>query len=260
MSLADDLAEGAGVCPIPASHDRLNEAHHWWHEMAAFYHEPRPFRYAFGAWIQAARSVTFLLQKEKKAFPGFDWYEEWVERAKESPTLNWLKNNRNTIVHEEALEPGSWVEFRCVRKKGDPYYDPDVDVQYFRISPFECTHALMGVGHSSVEDRHPHAVVRHWEVRDLVGREVLELSAEIFDELRLLLATAHHESGAQMTRHAQEDGPNLWMPGRLPCMQKLHSYQVARFSTRRGKTVWTNEPAEVRARRRRTETPTRADG
>jgi hypothetical protein len=60
-SLAENLAATGGKCPIPFTHDRLHETHHWWHEMARWYHEPQEFRYALGAFIQAARNVTFML-------------------------------------------------------------------------------------------------------------------------------------------------------------------------------------------------------
>ncbi len=49
--------------------------------MAHYYHEPEPFRYRLGAFIQAARNVTFMLQNEKMAFEDFSWYEAWAERA-----------------------------------------------------------------------------------------------------------------------------------------------------------------------------------
>jgi hypothetical protein len=38
-SLAESLAGDDGVCPIPLTHDRLEEVHYWWHEMARNYHE-----------------------------------------------------------------------------------------------------------------------------------------------------------------------------------------------------------------------------
>ena len=68
-SLAESLGAQGSVCPIPFTHDRLREVHHWWHEMARYYHEPEPFRYAFGAFVQAARNVTFVLQKREELIP-----------------------------------------------------------------------------------------------------------------------------------------------------------------------------------------------
>ena len=73
-SLAESVAQQGSTCPIPFTHDRLFEMHHWWNEIARWYHEPQPFRYARGAFIQAARNVTFMLQNEKSVFEDFSWY------------------------------------------------------------------------------------------------------------------------------------------------------------------------------------------
>jgi hypothetical protein len=72
-SLAESIAAKGSACPIPLTHDRFFETHYWWHEMARTYHEPEPFRYSIGAFVQAARSVTFMLQKEKRIFEDFSW-------------------------------------------------------------------------------------------------------------------------------------------------------------------------------------------
>src|SRR6266566_5449935 len=90
-SLAELFAGEGPPCSIPYTHDRLHECHHWWHEMARNYHEPEPFRYSLGAFLQAARSVTFMLQKEQGAFSDFSWYQQWQERAKNDELLQWLK-------------------------------------------------------------------------------------------------------------------------------------------------------------------------
>jgi hypothetical protein len=34
--LAEKVAAAGSSCPIPFTHDRLFEAHHWWHEMAGW--------------------------------------------------------------------------------------------------------------------------------------------------------------------------------------------------------------------------------
>src|ERR1039457_7241249 len=91
-SLAEALAEGRGQCPIPATHDRVNECHYWWHEMARNYHEHNGFRWSLGAFIQAARSMTFMLQAEKGSFKDFGWYEQWQSEARQEPLLRWVND------------------------------------------------------------------------------------------------------------------------------------------------------------------------
>src|SRR5215475_8414003 len=98
-SLAEKLAGDGGACPIPLTHDRLFEVHYWWHEMARNYHEPDQFRYSLCAFVQAARSVTFMLQKEQHVFADFSWYESWVEKAKKDSVMSWLESARTNVVH-----------------------------------------------------------------------------------------------------------------------------------------------------------------
>ena len=78
--------------------------------MARNYHEPDQFRYSLGAFIQAGRSVTFMLQKEQHLFVDFSWYESWVEMATKDSGLSWLASVRPNIVHVEALIAGSTLE------------------------------------------------------------------------------------------------------------------------------------------------------
>jgi len=125
MSLAESMsADGGQSCPIPYTHDRLHEVHHWWHEMAHYYHEPEPFRYRLGAFVQAARSVTYMLQKEKGAFDNFDWYAAWATKAKQDAVLSWVNDARTSFVHRQALEPNSWMELRCI---GNPRQQAEED-------------------------------------------------------------------------------------------------------------------------------------
>ncbi|MGA8490134.1 MAG: ATP-binding protein, partial [Terriglobales bacterium] len=43
--------------------------------------------YCLGAFLQAARNVSWVLQKEKGVFTDFSWYDEWREKAKNDPVL-----------------------------------------------------------------------------------------------------------------------------------------------------------------------------
>jgi len=200
--------------------------------MAHWYHEPEPFRYSLGAFIQAARSVTFMLQTEKAAFAEFNWYDEWVSRAKGDPALQWLNSARRDFVHRQALEPNSWLRMRCI---GNPNLPGRRDKHPFEMmaSPFQCTHYYM-YGPST---DHRHEFTRHWSMEDLNGRELLEVCADIYDQLDDVVREAHDHLGAHMVSHAQAGSIR-----RLPCMEDLKRYRVVRTSIRRGKEVWLNEP------------------
>ena len=252
-SLADTLSGGAHPCPIPDTHDRLQECHYWWHEMARNYHEPDPFRYSLGAFLQAARSVTLMLQKGKGLFDDFSWYSDWSESAKKDPVLAWANKSRVAVVHERSLEVKSWAEFRCVYPLGHPLRDPDENVVPIYLNPFLCTHYYM---HSSDEvtdhlagEDHSHRIVRHWEINGLPDRELLDVGAELFGLLAAVVAQAHDELGASLIT-ATRDGTRLEKPtdGRMPCMVNPIKYRTATIKRRRGRVVWSDEPPNLHPR------------
>ena len=240
--LPDSLSESLGgkdVCPVPFTHDRLREAHHWWHEMAHFYHEPEPFRYRLGAFIVASRSVTFMLQSEKKSSENFDWYEAWREKAREDPVLSWLNSARADVVHRRALEPKSWMELRCVDNPRAVDIDDEQDTHplRFRVSPFVCTHYYIRDGW---REDHPHEYERHWEIEGLEDRELLEACADAYDRLDEIVTEAHKRLGADVLSYRKSGSPRA-----LPCMEDLSKYRIVRTSMRGGREIWEDEPAHL---------------
>jgi len=232
-SLAEKMAAVGSQCPIPATHDRLFEAHHWWHEMAHWYHEPEPFRFRLGAFIQAARNVTWMLQSEKAVFKDFSWYNEWVERARADWALQWLNSARVDFVKRQALEPHSWLEMRCVRNSKYPQ-GADDDPVLRKVSPFQCTHHYMQMGPPT---DHGHNYTRHWSMDGLKGRELLEVCADVYDRLDDLVVKAHKHLGAHVVSYAREGSTR-----RLPCMEDTRKWRLAKTRIRRGKEVLLREP------------------
>jgi len=236
-SLAENIAAKGSKCPIPATHDRLSEIHHWWHEMARWYHEPEPFRYNLGAFIQAARNVTFMLQSEKAVFKNFDWYDDWVAKAKNDPVLIWLNSARIDVVHRQALEPNSWLQMRCIGNSRLPSRKDKHPLQVL-VSPFQCTHYYIRGG---PDTDHRHEFIRHWSMDSLDGKELLEVGADIHDRLDNLVREAHERAGASMVSHA--------LPGsrrRLPCMENLQTHRLVKTRLRHGREVWIDEPTSFR--------------
>jgi hypothetical protein len=191
QTFAEKHAVQGHACKIPFTHDRLEEIHYWWHQMARNYPEPDPFRYTLGAFIQAGRSVTFMLQKEQAVFENFDWYQSWVEEAKKSPTLSWLHGARTDVVHRQALQPHSWLEVQCVgnpRKFGDDEDDGPIGTR----DPFMCTHYHIANGPAT---DHTHEYTRLWGIEGLKDRELLEACADIYGQLSELVREAHRRLG-----------------------------------------------------------------
>lgn len=246
-SLADTISLGDHPCPIPATHDRLNECHYWWHELGRNYHEPEPFRYTLGSFLQAARGVTFMLQSEKRLFEDFSWYEKWTNAAAKEPLLVWVRDRRTHVVHKSALELSSWMELHCVYPKGHPLRDPDENVDAYVMNPFLCTHYYMHdsdefIARTGGED-HSHKIVRHWEVDDLPGQELLEATGKIYGLFSNLVDEAHHQLGASLRPASRQGKPvEDREDGRLPCMLKPDKHRVARIKRRKGRAVWVDEP------------------
>lgn len=234
-SLAEKLAAEGSVCPIPVTHDRLAEVHHWWHEMAGSYHEPDPFRYRLGAFAQAARSVSLMLQTEKAVFDDFGFYEKgWAVRAQADPIMQWLKETRTTGFHKSALAPSSWLEMECFRNPRNRVWDDEESGPIGTKDPFQCTHFYIGTGPTT---DHGHNFTRLWSMEGLDGRELLDACAHVYDRLDELVSEAHERLGARVTSYIR--------PGsirRLPCMEDIDQYRIVRTRIRKGKEVLLRKP------------------
>lgn len=104
--------EGAAVavCPIPASEDKLAEAHYFLHRMLEVFHEPHEYRWNLNAYLQALRSIEWLLKKELKKRDGSDaWIKQWLDRFTSDTLLRRLVKGRNLLVHEAMLTQRSAV-------------------------------------------------------------------------------------------------------------------------------------------------------
>jgi hypothetical protein len=236
-TLAESLGAEGSTCPIPFTHDRLAERHHWWHEMAYYYHEPEPFRYRLGAFLQAARNVTFMLQKEKEVFADFGWYSEWVLKVKKDEVLRWLNDARTDFVHRQALQPKSYLRMRCIDNPRDRHFFDEEDDEersdIYNVSPFACTHYYIGIGWRT---NHAHEFTRHWELEGL-SCELLEACALIHDRLDALVSEAQAKLGAGVQSYKTSPSGHA-----LPCMDDTTKHRVILTTLRDGKEIWEYEP------------------
>lgn len=97
-------------CPIPQTHDRLNQAFSIFDEVINYYQEPEKFTTTLNNLIQALRNVTFILQAEKDKIPDFDkWYLNKQDEMKSDDVMVWLNEARVHIVHRGDLEKKSYL-------------------------------------------------------------------------------------------------------------------------------------------------------
>lgn len=102
-------------CPLEAVHRRLEDLHRQWHAAADAYFDPEAFRVAIQSAIQTARTVSFILQSNKDAFPDFDgWYGGWQETFRNDPLMRWMVDARNKIEKQGDLEAHSQIRAEIV--------------------------------------------------------------------------------------------------------------------------------------------------
>jgi hypothetical protein len=107
-------------CPLPKTHSRLRQTHDLWHEMQRAYADADEFVTKLNACRPAARSVSFVLQKELSDQPWFEeWYAGWRERMREDPRMRWLVQARNTVEKEGDLATASVALVSVLLTDGD---------------------------------------------------------------------------------------------------------------------------------------------
>ncbi|WP_278183528.1 hypothetical protein [Vibrio misgurnus] len=85
---------------------RLKDLAHLLNACATTYFDPELFRLNLNQFLQTSRTVTFIIQKNKREIVGYDdWYPvNVVEKWQDDHLMTWAKNSRNTIEKQGDLE------------------------------------------------------------------------------------------------------------------------------------------------------------
>ena len=210
-------------CPLPKTHNRLRQTHDLWHELQAAYPDADEFVTKLNASLTAARSVTFVLQKELSHQPWFDdWYGPWQERMRADPLMRWLVEARNAVEKQGDLDTASVAlvsllltddERLLDRLEVPPLASPAEVAQVVKLTELP----------GRIRDQAVLAVERRWTVPELADGELLDTLAHCYGVLAGLVSEAHERMGVRMqtfggeehgARHDRRPHPS----GRLPCM------------------------------------------
>jgi hypothetical protein len=210
-------------CPLEKSHTRLRQVHGLWHEALDSYALPDLFTARLNALLQAARSVTWVLQQEMRHDEGFeDWYGPWQERMRADERMRWLVEARNRIEKQGDLDLHSLASVRVV---AGAFTGPKVELEVApHMGPAEIAAAVELEGlPEEFRESGLLEVERRWSVPERPGEEVLELAAHAYGMLAQLMIEAHARRGARMQTFGIEDhgGRHRKRPhptGRLECM------------------------------------------
>lgn len=199
----------AEACPVPGTHDKLEEAHYFLHGLLFAIHHPDEFRWNLNAFLQACRSVLYLSKSELKKRDGFaDWWGSANDRLNKSPVVKRVIDSRNFVVHERMLNQSSHVYaglFRGRKMKlafgGEPPNDWYSEA-LLRYEAFVWTGVYLDAEHSEIGMQF--GVKREWHVTELGDGDVVKLCGDAYAAVTRLAREAHKFAGAQMPPQAKE--------------------------------------------------------
>lgn len=226
-------------CPVESAHNRLNEAHTFWHQALDNYQKPEDFRIAINAMIQGLRNTTFQLQSAKATIPDFEaWYEQKTRRGlAQDARLKWLVEARNIIVKQGDLETYStatvniltWLELLLYKFTLDPFTPTEEIVSFAFLY-------LVKIPENEQKDCILE-VERRWVVKDFPDIELLELLAHCYNRLQIVVAEAHVKCGVNfhlcqkyLKHDSGYEAPN--------CMSATRDDRSARVDPKDGRIIY----------------------
>ncbi len=88
--------------------EKLLEAKYFLERMKENQPDRDAFKYNLSAFLAAGRSVTFVMQREFSATPGFKkWYDE--KNLGSDETMTFFNNKRVMTIHQQPVQPGAHV-------------------------------------------------------------------------------------------------------------------------------------------------------
>jgi len=196
--------EESKPCPFVNTHDKFNEAHYFISQMVHTYHEPEPFGWNFDAFLQALRSVTFVMQKELKDM-GIkdDWYQAEQEWMKKDKILLAVVEGRNIVVHQGMIEQSSNAEMGMFRgrmlklaaKMPVPPHIPSATL----LEMAKKTFGFVDEEHSAIDEQY--GVRRQWFCKIFGDEEIVSACDKAWSRIGKVFAKAHEQVGREF------DGP-----------------------------------------------------
>lgn len=221
--MAQGDATGTGDCPLLPVHRRLEDLHLQWHAAQEAYFEPEAFRRAIQTAIQTSRTVSFILQSNKRVVPGFeDWYEKWKAEFRSIPLMRWMVDARNKIEKQGDLEAHSFIRAEIIASHigGGPVIE--VPAELFD-APLKLLKSIPD-GRMGAHIRRDGVlrIQRRWVENSLPDFELLDAVAIAYGHLSLLLDDAHRQMGLKVPERRSVETGELYdagaMQGRMPCM------------------------------------------
>lgn len=154
------------------------------------YFEPDLFRLNVNNAIQTSRTVTFLIQKNKRDIRDFDhWYAANVlEPFSADGIMNWLKEARNHIEKEGDLEVNSECSMEAIFSYTDP--GPRVSLKHdkmFFAGIKRLSRHMRDVFPTGIYRDSAIAIDRRWVATALPGIELIDALKHGYEKLRFVV-------------------------------------------------------------------------
>lgn len=182
-------------CPVPDTHNRLNQAFSLFQNILEDYQNPLRFTSVLNNLIQNLRNVTFILQKELAHVNNFsDWYLIKQKEMREDDTLKWLHNARTHVVHIGDLKKKSVAKVRLKNHYDQDLFtmelDPNLSTEaiakdFCNIVPLKIQKNLLEQTVIEVE--------RIWMVDEYPKAEIIDILIYCLSTLVDLVYRAHEE-------------------------------------------------------------------
>ena len=232
---------------------RLEDLAHILESCGATYFDPDLFRRNTNQFLQTARTVTFLIQKNKANIPGFvEWYQKNVIDAwEEDKLMQWAKDARNTIEKEGDLELNSELHVTLIFS-----YLEEEDIK------IECGRdELLNAGvkklirfaqkklPTGVSDAAAIKIERLWKTSKLTSHELLCALGYVYSRLFDCCWSLADHLGSHLPAHVLDPSEIDAFCNSVRKVQlvKLRDLQTYRFATRAHKLPEEDElPASVK--------------
>lgn len=221
---------------------RLGDLRQLWHQTRSVYFEPDKFRLGLQSTIATARTVTFILQSNKAAIPGFEaWYEGVQSKFKSDPVMRWAVNARNKIEKQGDLATLSEVRVELVASyAGHPY------TAWTPASVFASLGDIRRTVPVHLLDDHvlKHGVLcvqRRWVDAELPDHEILDALAHVYGQLAQMVVDLHRHIGAAIPNGGPGKGEHLLLDalpdGRLKSMEILEAERTIYVAVSTGREM-----------------------
>lgn len=193
---------------------RLRQMRQMWEDAANAYFDPMRFQLALQSCVTISRTVTFIVQSNKREIDGFDtWYESYRVKLGKDPIMKWAQDARNRVEKQGDLTTHSQVKATIVASYLDGPATDWVSEALF-ASPQDILRASPRkfLAIPQVREHGTLVIARRWVDSELPEMEILEALAHVYSQFVELVLDLLARSKLSVPRDVMEILPPSMQP------------------------------------------------